>query len=283
MKRIRAGSGLGDSLYLQSVVRHLLARGEKLQVCSAYPEVFRPLPVGVVPFTRLGVEIVAHYVTRKGIAGTDQFEDMCRAAGITEPAELRLDWTPVNVSLVRRIRRAAGERPVVVVQLPRAPMGRTDGFGKELLPDCRVIQRCIDRLGGAAFIVQIGAGEALHKFHGIDLDLTNQTSVSELIDVAWEADGFLGYCSFVVPLAESLAKPALLVWSRRGQRAPQAYIRQVTPEKVLHGDGSVFVWDDWTEARIGEVVDAFRRKVGSRGALRGADGGDRRERAGIAA
>jgi hypothetical protein len=78
--------------------------------------------------------------------------------------------------------------------------------------------------------------------------------VRDLLDVASVADGFLGYCSFMVPLAESFSKPALFVWSHRGLRAPQAYVRQITPQKILHRDTSHFVMDDWPIDRSIEVM-----------------------------
>ncbi len=244
LKSIRCGRGLGDSLYLQSVVRHLVARdGRPMRVLSDYPDVFLPLrdAVEVAPFGRV-VDITAHYVMRKGIAGTTQFEDCCIRAGIEGPAELRLDWTPQNPGLIDKVR--AGGRPVLVVQLPRSPMGRVDGFGKYLLPDCRAIQRLIDSLRPRHKVVQIGAGSPLFRFEGIDLDLANRTTVAEMIDVASAADMCLGYVSFLVPLAESLGKPALFVWSRRGLRDPLPFIRQITPAKVLHKPSSSFVMDD---------------------------------------
>lgn len=283
MKSIRCGRGLGDSIYLQSIARHLAERGEQLVALTDYPDLFRPLEgrVGVAPFTRLNVDIVAHYVTRKGFPGSDQFEDACRAAGIRGPVELTLGWQPRNHELIRRVR--ASGRPVVCVQLPRAPMGRTDGFGKELLPNCSVLQHLITQLRTEAFIVQVGSGEPLHRFEGIDLDLAGQTSVADLLDVVSASDGCLGYVSFIVPLAEALQKPALLVWSHKGLRAPQRFIRQITPQKVLHRKSSLHVVDSWDEPRILEVLYAFRAAIGCRSVLQGQERGDRGERAGLAA
>jgi hypothetical protein len=256
---LRAGFGLGDSLYLQSIARHLCESGQRVEVCSAWPDVFRPLTLAgrilLSPFRRERIDRVAHYTSRKQVAGTSQFEDSCIAAGISGPVDLRLDWTLVNPAAVAPLRRTA--LPVVLVQLPRAPMGRTDGFGAELLPDCRVIQRTIDMLEGKAFRVQIGSGAPLYHFTGIDLDLANKTSVCDLIDIASVAGGFLGYCSFIVPLAESLGKPALLVWSRRGlnSQAPRGeFIRSITPEKVLHRATSRAAMDDCSRAELARAA-----------------------------
>lgn len=233
---VRGGMGLGDSLYLQSVCRYLVEKGHKVMACSKWPDVFRPLEENVLiaPFTRLGIDKLVHYSLRKPVKGTTQFQDCCIQAGISEEVDLRIDWTVTDSELVNVVQELAEGRQIVCVQLPRPPMDRKDGFGKELLPDCRVIQRLIDEQKDA-FIVQIGAGTPLFRFHGIDLDLANKTTVAQLLDIASIADRFIGYVSFLVPLAESLKKPALIVWSSRGLKAPQAYIRQITPEKVIHG------------------------------------------------
>jgi hypothetical protein len=255
-RSIRGGMGLGDALYVQSVARHLIEKGESLRVHSAWPDVFRPLGdrAKVVPFSRTGVQIVAHYPSRKRFTQTTQFEDCCLTAGIKERVDLRLDWDPLNLDLIDYLR---SKRRVLCVQLPRAPMGRKDGFGAELLPDCSVIQAIIDRLQDRFFIVQIGSGKSLHEFRGIDLDLANQTSVTDLIDVATAADAFLGYVSFLVPLAESLNKPAMLVWSRRGLRSGQPYISSITPKKILHKPSSRYLMDDANDQTINESVEAL--------------------------
>ncbi len=242
MKTIRCGRGLGDSLYLQSVVRHLMAGGQRFIVKSDYPDVFRPLDARVIEFSRQA-DVVAHYVSRKAIVGTTQFQDCCIKAGIDGPVDLRLDWKVTNQGLADKVRRSG--RPVLVVQLPRSPMGRVDGFGASLLPDCKAIQRLITRAKeDGCTVVQIGAGTPLYRFHGLDIDLANCTTVAETIDVVSVADRCLGYCSFLVPLAESLDRPALFVWSRRGLRDRQPFIRQITPSKVLHKVTSSAVIDD---------------------------------------
>lgn len=244
MKSIRCGMGLGDSLYLQSVARWFVQRGEYMHIASAWPDVFLPLAHGskVVPFRRNNIDVLAHYSLRKKFTHTDQFEDCCIQAGIKELVELKLDWTVTDSELVDRLRQRG--KPIVCVQLPRNPMNRQDGFGAELLPDCGAIQRAIDSIQGRATIVQVGGGKSLYDFRGIDIDLANKTNLKQLIDVASVADSFLGYCSFLVPLAEGFDKPALFVWSRRGLSAKHPYIRQITPKKILHKDSSLHVFDD---------------------------------------
>lgn len=261
MISVRGGAGLGDAIYIQSIVRHFVEQGHKVEVCTAWPDVFRPLDGKVVysAFRRKPIDKLAHYATRRGAVGTTQFEDACITAGITKPIDLRIDWNPVSVSLVQKL--TASGKPVVVVQMPRAPFGRTDGKYTEFLPDCRRVQQAIDALRGLAFLVQVGKGEPSYRYSGIDLDLRDATNVTDVIDIGYVADAFLGQCSFIIPLAESFRKPALLVWSRRGLKSQHEVIRQMTPKKILHRETSRHVVDDCNDQELREAVDALLEKV----------------------
>ncbi len=261
MISIRAGRGIGDALYLQSIVRHFVEQGQRIEACSDWPDVFRPLDgkVKVSPFRRDRISKVAHYTSRKTVTATDQFQDCCINAGIRGPVDLRMDWMPVNVDLIERIRRDG--RPRVIVQMPREPFGRSDGYGLELLPDCSALQRALDEIRGRALLIQVGSGTSLHRLRGIDLDLSNETSVSDLLDVAWAASGFIGYCSFMVPLAESFSKPALFLWSRRGLNSRNDYLRTITPRKILHRASSHHIIDDCSDREMTEAVDALCQQI----------------------
>lgn len=255
MREIRAGSGLGDTLYLQSIVQHMLQRGQQVIPRSNYPEVFKPLGVQVTPQRKDGNPIIAHYVTRKHAAGTSQFQDMCIMAGIREPVEMRLDWRPANTRLLEGL-----TRPIIAVMLPRLPMDRSDGFGAELMPNWDVMQKLINVADGSK--VLIGKGQPVYQFKGIDRDLSNKTTVSELIDVASMVDGFIGICSFMIPLAESLGKPFFALWSSRGLVSKTSHIRAITPQKIIHRkDLGHYVVDNAAHCSIEESFKVFLRQV----------------------
>lgn len=272
MISLRGGSGLGDSLYIQAVARHFARQGHRVEVASDWPDVFRPLLNGrvtVSPFRRENITHIAHYTARKAVAGTSQFEDCCLQAKIAEPVELKLDWTVTDAQFVREIKDRAAGRPVVAVQLPRQPMNRKDGLGRELLPDCRALQDILDALRERAFLVQVGQGKPLHNFEGIELDLANRTTVMQLIDSIQASHACLGYVSFMIPLAESLGKPVLAVWSRRGLRSPTPFIAQITPEKILHAPASRSVMDDAAPDKLARHADALLDAARGGGAVPG--------------
>lgn len=264
---VRGGNGLGDAIYIQSIARWFLSKGHTVEVCTRWPDVFSQLDVTISDFRRDRITNLAHYTARKGTPGTSQFTDCCLQAGIRDPVPLELRWTPTSERFTEQLRSSG--KPVIAVSLPRRPMGRTDGFGAEILPDCKALQAAIDAIAGRAVVVMVGAGAPLHKLRGIDIDLVDKTSVAELLDVATVCDGFLGYCSFLVPLAEAQDKPALFVWSRRGLTSQNKFVRNITPQKVLHRAKSRHVVDDFATDRISAAVDSLLVARGGRGEVQG--------------
>lgn len=252
---IRCGKGLGDALYLQSVVRHLVEKGKDLDVKCNWNDVFIPLKdkVKVSPFTRDNINIVAHYSLRKPFE-TKQFDDCCIQAGIKEKIDLRLDWEIQDQKFVDSLK---SEKPILLVLIYRLPMDRADGFAKELLPDINVFQHIINQFKLSHRIILCGSGAKLASYQGVDMDLSNKTSVSQLIDLASISDVMLGYCSFFVPLAESLNKKAIFVWSAKGLKSSTIYIKQITPQKILYKETSKFVMDNWETEKIDRTICEF--------------------------
>jgi hypothetical protein len=265
LPQIRGGQGLGDSLYVQSVARYYLMKGKPLAVRSSHADVFRPLGLPVIPFSRDGAAIVAHYVQRKGEPGTDQWQDVCVSAGIPRDTEMQLDWkllNPANADWFLGVRR-----PVIAVLLPRHGMNRSDGFANELLPNWKIIDQLLQC---NAYKVQIGQGDALYRFHGIDLNLANKTTIGDLLDIASMVDGFVGWCSFMLPLAESLQKPFFSMWSARGMKSRNAFISTLTPKKVIHRKDLAYnAIDDEPIDRIQKRFDDFLREVTRRAQFEG--------------
>jgi len=251
-KRIRGGSGLGDSLYLRPLVDHFIAAGDTVTVCSDHPEVFLDSRATVEPFSRENINVLGHYVAGKPNPDTDQWQDICASAG-TPGLPLRFDWTVRNQALVDRVTAAAGRQPIILVHGGRTPMGRTDGFGLELLPDRRAFDAVLAMLHGC-HTVRIGKGANLYALP-VSSDLSDETSVSDLLDLASICDGMIAQCSFAIPLAEVFDKPLLAIWAAGGMCAYRhPYIKSITPRKVLSKLTSHYVVDDWPVDKVMEAT-----------------------------
>lgn len=255
MITVRGGSGLGDALYIRAAVEIMLRTEKAITVCCDYPDVFIGLDVRVEPFRRTNIKRLAHYSLRKAEAKTSQWEDVCIQAGIV-PEPMRINWSRQNPALVQEIRRLACGRPVVLVHGGITPMGRTDGFGAEVLPLKRGFDSVL-RGFGDCYTVRVGKGASAYPLN-VSLDLTDMTTIPDLIDLAQDCDGIVGQCSYAVPLAEAFEKAAMFVWSDRGLKSKSAYVRQITPQKILSRESSMFVIDVWTEEQIRDEVRAFR-------------------------
>ena len=249
MIRIRGGSGIGDSIYVRVVAEHLVRQGKTVTACSDYPDVFIGSGAAVEPFTRLRINVLAHYSARKPNPLTTQWEDVCDTAGVGR-IPLRFDWAVRNQVLVDDLRVKAGGKPIVLVHGGRTPMGRVDGFGSELLPR----REAFDAVLGAfadCYTVRIGKAQQIYPLQ-VDVDMNGGTSVSDLLDLFWSCDSVIAQCSFAVPLAECFGKPLLTVWSARGLASGQPFIRQITPRKII-GAEARYVVDDWSEEKIREL------------------------------
>ncbi len=141
----------------------------------------------------------------------------------------------------------------------REPMNRADGFAMELLPKYEVMQAALDRLKEHYFTVLVGKGQCKYEYTGIDLDLRDRTDTEDLINAAYVSDALFGYCSFFVPLAESLGKKAFFVWANKGLKSVEPFIRTITPQKILHKKSSHYIVDNFTEEQITESIDEFLR------------------------
>lgn len=261
IRSVRGGYGLGDALYVQSVARYLVQEGHMVEACVApqWADVFIPLRdhVRLSDFRRDHIDILAHYSMRRCLPNTTQWEDVCIQSGIPTSARLQLDWKPQGPSPLV----TTNGRPLVLVQMPRAPFGRADGYGVELLPRREAYQAALDALWDDVTLVQVGAGEAAYPLQ-VHVDMANRTTIGALLDLAYYSAGMVGYVSFMVPLAESLCRPALMVWARGGLSSQHVPVRQITPQKVLHyKDLFRTVYDDADRNAITAAAHSLRDKV----------------------
>lgn len=257
MKRIRGGSGLGDSIYQRPIVDYFVRKGESVTVCSDYPDVFDGSGARVEPFGKNNINVLAHYVLGKNNPATNQWQDICASARAGDLA-LSIDWPVRNSEFVAKLRSMAAGRPLIVVHGGRVPMARTDGFGKELLPEKPAFDAVLAALDGC-FLLRVGKGADLYPL-AVHVNLNGSTTVADLMDIGAACDGIVSQCSFAIPLAEAFDKPLLCVWAAAGmhhQRHP--YIQQITPQKILSKPSSTFVMDDWPVERIRETALAFRK------------------------
>lgn len=256
MIRIRGGRGLGDSLYVRPIVDYLVRLGERVTALSDYPDVFAGSRAEVLPFTRAGVNLLAHYTAGKSNPNTTQWQDILRSSRMPLGLPLRFDWQVRNHALVDALHTRAAGRPLVLVHGGREPMNRTDGFGMELMPERWAFVTALESLSDC-FLVRVGKGACLYELPA-EADLNGDTTVSDLLDVASVCAGIVAQCSFAVPLAEVFDKPLLAIWSARGLVSREEYVRLITPRKILHGPRDRFVVDDWPPDGIKDSADAFR-------------------------
>ncbi len=257
--RIRSGRGLGDSIYLRPLVEQFRADGHPVTVLTDYPGIFEGTGASTEKFNRFQVNCLAHYTMNKGNPNTNQWQDICGSAGLIVPLETKWRKPQGLATIVREM--AGPDRPVVLVHGGRIPMGRTDGFGAEIMPLQAAFETIIADLRGYlnCFTVRLGAGGDAYPLD-CNLDLNDKTTEQDLLDLASGCDAVLGQCSWAIPLAEIFDKPLLVVWARAGLESKEEFVRQITPSKVLSKKSSRAVFDD---APITELLAAGRELIGA--------------------
>lgn len=250
--RIRGGSGLGDSIYLRPIVEHL-AQTKDVIALSHFPEVFIGSGVQVEPFQKSQVDVLAHYSSRRDVQSSTQYNDMLVTARLKD-VPLHFDWKIQSLSLVRDVIDAANGRPIILVHGGRAPFGRSDGYGTEVMPQRRGFVHVLEALDDC-YLVRIGKGAQYPlKVH---LDLQDLTTVSDVLDLGYICDGIVTQCGYPVPMAECFDKPLLAVWSARGLASQNQIIRTITPRKILSKPSSVYVMDDWPAEQLRDRARMF--------------------------
>lgn len=255
--RIRGGRGFGDALYVRPIAEFFACHGN-VTVMSDYKDVFLGSGVNVEPFNRDRINVTAHYTHGKHNPRTTQWQDVCRSAGVVTP--FCFTWNIQGSGLLPRVLALAYGKPVIIVNGGREPMNRIDGFGRSLLPERLVFDHLLSCFSDC-FTVRIGKGRAIYPIT-CDLDLSDQTSVADVLDLVQIAAGIVGQCSFAIPLGEVFDKPVLVLWSKAIEKAPHPFIRCMTPAKLLSKPSSAFVRDDAGQRGIEAAAAEFRVRLG---------------------
>jgi hypothetical protein len=198
--------------------------------------------------------VLAHYANDKQKAGSTQWQDICSSAKIGG-AELRCSWEVRNSVLVQQVRSAAGGRPLVLVHGGKRPMDRSDGIGMEVLPSFEAFSQVLYALSARCCLVKVGGGTDRVYDYDAEVDLSNKTSITDLLDLFKSCDGAVGQCSFIIPACEMFDKPLLCVWGAGVRSAQHWYVRAIVPEKILSKPSSRAVMDD---AGVLELLKAAR-------------------------
>lgn len=254
--RIRSGSGLGDSVYLRVVAEYFVRRGEKVTAMSFFPDVFVGSGAVVEKLNKARpVDILAHYSRDRLNQHSTQWQDILSCAKLPSDLPLRFDWKVRNRVLVDELIEQAAGDPIILVHGGRAPFGRSDGYGKSIMPTSEGFEAVLSAFSDC-FTVRVGKGDQYPLPVGIDL--SGSTTVSDVIDIASIADAVITQCGFPIPLAECFDKPALAVWAARGLASTDKVIASITPAKVLCKTSSTFVLDNRPAAKLHEQARFWR-------------------------
>lgn len=240
MIELRAPRGLGDAIYLRAVVLHLLDRGEQVKVYTKWPTAFGDLPIELAPFDDAAlqghVRPVAAGMGRPNSEGVSNFTARCRRAGIEEPVELRLGWKTRDTDLVRRVRKSARGRPIMLYQSPK----KTNTEEQELIKPHRLAFNAYLESKADHFRVRLGQAPYVEndRYSPCELDLFGQIEIPDVFDLATICDFAFGEPSALPFMAEACDTRYAIMFSRRSLEYTgplgNGRIRNINPERLFH-------------------------------------------------
>ena len=257
---IRGPSGLGDAIYVNPIAQAFSRMYDKVLVRTKYPEVFKYCKkVETVPFKKGGADKEFNYGgKRREDQSTSQWQDLLITSGLSMNTPYVIEWRLTNRQLEKMINDNAENKKILIMSSPHVPFARLDKFGLELIPNWKKFIPLLEYAkDNGYFIIQAGKGKCLWDYGKlIDIDLTNKTTVCDIMDLGIIGDVFLGQPGFIVPLAEGNGKNLYLIFSRRGLNCNTEFLKNITGKKVCSTRRGFWGVDDFTDEKL---VESFRK------------------------
>lgn len=232
---LRGASGLGDAVYMYPVLKYYLEHGQHIELLTRYNEIYAPLQkYKLILSDRYSKqpEVECRYSPRYPDPSTTTYEDTLFFAGIRENIPLAIEF---EKKAIKKLESLKGHK-ICVVRTPALPMkGREDA--KILIPKAEFTQAIITNMSKAGYaIVSVGSR---NDFSGkplanVDLDLTDQLDIRQLLTMVSLADCVVTQPSFLLPFAETLNKPCFLLFSGLAMRTPRKFYHQIVPKKIIN-------------------------------------------------
>lgn len=238
MIQLNTSKGLGDAIYLRIIATHLRDQGEQVCVLTSWPDVFAGLDVTIRPIAELQPDVNNRQVFYclfcriKAVRVLDQFSLACAQAGIDEPIPMSMNWKPKNIALLDRIKRAAGNRKILIYQPPKIAKNNDDVV---IRPDTEAFLKRLDTFSDW-FRVKIGAPGFVQECKGspCDLNLFSKTTVSDALDLCTIGDMAYSDESYLRIVFEALDKPFVTMYSKRVMASTNPRVRNVLPERTIN-------------------------------------------------
>ena len=246
--KIRGCTDLGDQFYTYMVARHYSKR-ETVIVETQFPEVFEPLKINVTRERIFDPKIFCSYVPFKNDHTTNQYQDVLRAAQITEDLPFVYDFESVNISasIMKRIvfavntgKKKGTSPPLCLVADPYTASGIRNR--ETLRPDLKIFSQIVDLLNKKYFTVLVGKGELIIK--NTDMVLKGATDVKELMALVKISDMIFTQVGALLPMGECMGRKVISILSASYRKSGDTFLNTITPGKVVCSKTSLCFYDD---------------------------------------
>lgn len=193
--RIRTPLGLGDAIYCWPIIQYFSER-MGVEVMTRYPIIYDNLPVSCVPYDK-NFHLSLHYNKRRS-KPTDQYTDILKQCDLPMiPFQFDFNY-PCSDKIWNVLDQ--GKKICVVKEPCKAHMHKNKE-GVSVDPDPKEMQKYINKRKDEYFFISVGKAEKFKDRLDIDLDLTDKTSIPDLIQIIKASSLVLTQIGHLVPLA----------------------------------------------------------------------------------
>jgi hypothetical protein len=211
--------GIGDCVYAYPIIKHYTTT-RTVKVLTPYPEIFSSLEIETSTDLNQHFDVKPCY-TQSRSSKKGQYEDMLDS--------VKLQFIPFvfgwdsgfsdefrSKHLKEIVARLSMEgKGICIVKEPcLANMHQKNG-DTSVVPDIEEMQSWINENKKRFVYISVGKGEIFtHRLQGIDMDLNDQLSISDLVTLCGMAQGIATQVGHLVPIAQGLNRPLKIFYPK---------------------------------------------------------------------
>jgi len=212
--------GIGDCVYAYPIIKHYIETKD-VKIITPFPELFSSLEVETSTNMNERHDVKPCY-TQSRSSRKGQYEDMLDS--------VKLQFIPFvfgwdsgfsdefrSKHLKEIVARLSMEgKGICIVKEPcLANMHQKNG-DTSVVPDIWEMQTWIDENKKRFVYISVGKGETfIHRLQGIDMDLNDQLSISDLVTLCGMAQGIATQVGHLVPIAQGLNRPLKIFYPKQ--------------------------------------------------------------------
>jgi ADP-heptose:LPS heptosyltransferase len=199
---IKCHLGLGDAIYSYPVIKEL-AKKNRVEVMTNYPDVFEPLNVKCIPYGA-NHDLFLQYTNKRNLK-TTQFQDILSSAKIQVSQRINEKYKP-DTDLPDKILKST--KKIALVQEPCAAHMDKRNKRMRFAANEKAMQSVIDKMSYTHEFISVGQDEVYSaRMRNVETKYINKLSVKDYLYLCQNADFILTGVGHLLPIAQAFNVP----------------------------------------------------------------------------